>query len=139
MQQCDARQSANIDEILRSTSRLSFSITERQHLIHFLNKEADNGLIVRFHPTMTKEDVASALEQGIVLLQCPQIESDILFLKLNDGRGFLGRQKSRVANYISVQMANAFTAGGSHALLIGGLTGINNIFRHRGLLSGMAL
>lgn len=132
-----ALNSASLDEIMRATNRLPFSPKEHQYILRFLQTEARNGLVVRFHPTMEKEDVLAALNQGVLLLHCPQIESDILFVKVSDGRGLLGGQTSRIMNYISEPMQNAFTAGGSHGHVMTALTGINNIFRAHGLASGM--
>lgn len=130
---------ASLGEIMRSTNRRSFSPTEHRYILRFLETEARNGLVVRFHPTMEKNDVLAALNQGILLLHCPQIESDILFVKVNEGRGILGGEKSRFVNYISEPMCDTFTAGCSHKHLMLGLTGINNIFRHHGLIFGMAV
>ena len=132
-----ALNSATFDEVMRATNRLSFSPKEHQYILHFLKTEARNGLVVRFHPTMEKEDVAASLNNGVILLHCPQIESDFLFVKVNDGRGLLGGKKSRIMSYISDPMQNAFTAAGSHGHLMMALTGINNVFRGYGLASGM--
>lgn len=130
---------ASLDEIIRSTNRLPFSPTEHRYILRFLETEARNGLVVRFHPTMDKHEVLAALNQGALLLHCPQIESDILFVKASEGRGIFGGEKARFIHYISEPMRNAFTAGQSHKHLMVGLTGINNIFRHHGFLSGMAV
>lgn len=129
--------SATLDEIMRATNRLPFSPKEQQYLLHFLKTEERNGLVVRFHPTMEKEDVSAALKQGALLLHCPQIESDILFVKVRNGRGLLGREPSQIMNYISEPMRNSFTAGGAHGHLMTALTGINNIFRAHGFAKGM--
>lgn len=131
--------SATLDEIMRATNRLPFSPKEQQYLLHFLKTEERNGLMVRFHPTMEKEDVSAALKQGALLLHCPQIESDILFIKVRNGRGLLGRERSQIMNYISEPMRNSFTAGGAHGHLMTALTGINNIFRAHGVVSGAVL
>lgn len=128
---------ATLEEVMKATSRIALSQSDKQYLLRFLKIEERNGLIVRFPPNLSMKDIASLFDLGVVWLHCPQIESDILFIKVRDGIGFFGRERSRFVHYLSEPNRNAFMADGSHKHLMLGLTGINNIFRAHGLARGM--
>lgn len=130
---------ATLEEVMKATNRVALSQSDKQYLLRFLKIEERNGLTVRFPSSLSIEDIGSLFEMGVVWLYCPQIESDILFVKVRDGTGFFGRERSRFVHYVSEPNRNAFIAGGSHKHLMLGLTGINNIFRAHGIVSGAVL
>ena len=134
--------SVSFNDIMRTTNRLAFSKRDLQHLNQYLQTAQKNGMDITVHERMRSEGKAGILEwfeNGILALSCPQIESDILFAKIFDGRGLFGGEKARFMNYLGDMNADEFMVGSSHKMLVMGLTGINNIFRGNGLLKGAAL
>lgn len=92
-----------LEDILRTTNRLAYTETEIRHTMTFIKKELANDLDVNFHKVMMsdgRDDVRCWLEEGVLIIACPQIHSDFVFVKVNAGRGLLGRQKARFANYL---------------------------------------
>ena len=126
------------DSFIGTTNRLPISETEARQLITFVKTNDKHGLTVRLHDAFAG-DILGRFEQGIVLLTSPVLDSDFLFLKIDDGRGLFGGQKHRYLSGIGSYNRDAFMPGASFGNLAFALTSINNLFRAEGLCKGPVL
>lgn len=133
-------QQFGIEIIRKTTRRLPFGQSDLSSILAFLNKERKHGLIVKYHSTMgkNKEEWLETLNDGILILACPQLEQDFLFVQEENGRGLLGGQKRIFRVYLGEAANDDFSPGPVFKNLTMALFSINNVFRGNGLLQGGA-
>jgi len=109
-------------------------------VLSFLKKENRNGLNVKYSPTMgTSQEIwLRMMEDGILILTCPQIEQDFVFVRENNGRGIFGGQKALYRVYLGDALLDDYSPARSFVGLTLALFSINNIFRANGVISGGA-
>lgn len=130
-----------LDLIIQSTNRSPFNKSDVNVLTEFLKREERNHLIVRLSEIMVGErwgSINACLNDGIIIISCPQIQSDIVYAKCTNGKNLFGKEKYLFANYLGSVNHDEFEIGASHKMFLMGLTGINNIFRANGFLKGGA-
>ncbi|MGY0505418.1 hypothetical protein [Luteimonas sp. e5] len=71
-----------------------------------------------------------ACENGCIVLTCPFLETDFVFLKLDAGRGLFGGQKYRVMSYVGTVDLDELMPGSTFKSFAIALTAINNIHRN---------
>ena len=129
---------SSFDSFIRTTNRLPISDTEARQMITFIKTNDKHGLTVRLHDAFAGQSL-DTLRRGILLLTSPVLDSDFLFLKIDDGRGLFGGQKHRYMSAIGSYNQDALIPGATFKNLLFALTSINNIFRSEGFCSGPVL
>ena len=131
-------QNIQLETIRQSTRRLAYTADDQRAILSFLKKEQRHGLVVHYHPAMgsTKEALTSKIQDGIIILTCPQIETDFLCIVEDNGRGLFGGQKRRFRVYLGDAALDDFAPGPSFRLLNLALSSLNNIFRDKSLIKG---
>lgn len=71
-----------------------------------------------------------ACENGYIVLTCPFLEADFVFLKLDAGRGLFGGQKYRVMSYVGTVDLDELMPGSTFKSFAIALSAINNIHRN---------
>ena len=134
MQQC------TLSEITNTANLLPFEQSNVELVIMNSKKLHAKGLISRFHPqfTPTLPDVLDEMKKGVFVLTCPQLEMDFLYTCENGGVGFFGRQKRVFKVFGGVFEDDDFSPSTTFKSFGIAVTSINNVFRGRGLLTGMA-
>lgn len=129
---------ATIETLFTSTRRVPFGSFDGQILLAYLQMATKNGLDVRVDVS-NPDDVKETFAEGAILLRSESLERRFLFLNVDAGRGFFGKQKTHVISYIGDLYKDEFQAGPSFKSLAVATTSINNIFRGVGVLNGPAL
>jgi len=128
-------QYTSFNSYLETTNRLSISIPEAETAIMFMRTNDKHGLTVRLHDTF-KDHIRSVLDDGILLLTSPILDCDFLFLKIDNGKGLFGRQRSRYLSAIGSYNDDALMPGATFRNIAIALTSINNVFRDQGFAKG---
>lgn len=81
-----------------------------------------------------REDLEEMFREGLLLLRSRDLETDFALVKAHAGRGFFGRQKSRVLTYTSDIHRDQFFLGPVLNGIVLALVDINNLYRLAGLL-----
>jgi len=131
-------QSIGLETIKQSTTRLPYQANDKDTVLHFLKREQRNGLIVQYHPAMgaTKEAFVDSFRDGVIILSCPQIETDFVCVVEDNGRGLFRGQKRRFRVFLGDANSDDFTPGPSFRFLNAALSSLNNIFRGNGSVEG---
>ena len=106
----------------------------------YIKKCKAKGLQLNFHQEFYGSQAATldGLSHGVMLLSAPDLETDILITKVGLGRGLFG-EKHRFQSFIRNLHENSFSIGHEFKILTLCITGIGNIYRHYGLISGPML
>ena len=133
-------QHCTFSDIMKTSNLLPFTETHTNYVIHNCKKLREKGLEARFHPSwVTKpEEVLAQISKGVFVLHCPQIEMDFVYTCENGGVGFFGGQKRIFKVFGGDYLSDDFSPATSFKSCGIALTSVNNIFRGRGLLQGMA-
>lgn len=131
----------SMEMVLEMTKRVPFEDKELMALIEFVKANQRNGLDTNFHQIAHDlETIREGMSMGFMLLSSPvMLETDIMFAKLDGGRGFFGGQKSVYATYISPANRDDFSPGPTFKMWAMALTSINNVYRGEGFLKGAAV
>ncbi|WP_429224186.1 hypothetical protein [Inquilinus ginsengisoli] len=119
--------------IIGTTSRLPFTAFEVKILIEAMENGRSKGRDLALHPVYVNnfEEVVS---EGVIALSSPlQLQRDFVFVKVNAGRGFFGRQKAGYASFIGSVMGDEFTPGAVFKSWMVAATSIGNVYRGMGL------
>lgn len=117
--------------VLESTRRVPFNGLDLEMLKAYKSAVAGTPRDVLLHHSL-KDEVKEALAEGFIVLQCPRLETDFTFVKIDAGRGLFGGQKHRVSCYVGVFDNNELMPGSTYRNLAIGLSAINNIHRSVG-------
>lgn len=115
------------DAIFASLARVPFERSDLEVLRAYKDGVAGTSRDITFHPWMAGE-LAEAAREGFFVLQVPAMEADVLFVKVDAGRGFFGGRKQRVACYIGAYPDELMPAPLFNSLAAA-LAGLNNIQR----------
>lgn len=120
-------------DILKTTSRLSFSESEIRLLIDVTKKRHKQGHDLQLGDGLMMTGVAdfmSAAGDGLCFLHSPnQLGIRFLFAKCNAGRGLLGGQKAVFNSYIQDSDEEAWTIGATFKVWGIAATSIGNLYR----------
>mgnify|MGYP007063529748 FL=1 len=136
---------ATLNEILKVHLREPFDRPELEVLAknHFLTLKKYNCQVFWDEKIMnkkkTKDYLAKCASEGYLVVQLPQLETRLLYLKVFGGKGFLGRKKIHYAVYQQFFDEKKWTPAGNFKIWAQVVTSINNIFRLEGLLKGSAI
>ncbi|EKS29762.1 hypothetical protein [Afipia felis] len=120
-------------EIYRATNRLPFANFEVEAAIDFVKRNRAGGLLTSVHRCMG--DTPPPYEVGIFVSEAADLDRDILFAKIDGGRGFFGGRKARFLSYLGKVGTDQFEAGPSFSSFPMAITSINNIYRAVRLLA----
>ena len=139
---------ATWNEILKVHLREPFDRTELEVLAknHFVTLKKyncqvlwDQKIIDELNKKKTTEYLKKCASEGYLIVQMPQLETRLLYLKVFGGKGFLGRKKIHYTVHQQFFDEKKWSPGGNFKFWAQTVTSINNIFRHEGLLQGSAL
>jgi len=139
---------ATLKEILKVHLREPFDRTELEVLAknHFTTLKKyncqvlwDQIIIDEITKKKTSEYLKKYTSEGYLIVQLPQLETRLLYLKVFGGKGFLGRKKIHYSVYQQFFDEKKWSPCGNFKFWAQTVTSINNIFRHEGLLQGSAL
>ena len=85
------------------------------------------------------ENVPKMMQEGLIMLQSYDLQSQFAFINVDAGRGLFGGQKTRVATYTADLYRNEYLPGPVLSGLLRALVGINNIYRAEGFLKGSGI
>ena len=135
---------ATLKEILKVHLREPFDRPELEVLAknHFLTLKKYDCQVFWDEKIMNKKTkgyLAKCASEGYLVVQLPQLDTRLLYLKIFGGKGFLGRKKIHYSVYQQFFDEKKWTPGGNFKFWAQAVTSINNLFRHEGLLKGSAL
>lgn len=125
------------EQILSSTRRLPFLQSDLDVAFHFIQRNNANSLDTQV--AGDQSEIFERLKSGSLLLRSRSMNTDVLYVKIDGGKGFFGGQKSLFASYVGDCDSDQFEAGPVFKSWIQALTSMNNLYRAAGLLSGAAL
>ena len=122
-----------LDEILKTTSRLSYSQSEVRFLVDAVKTRHKKGHDLQLGDGLSMPgvpDFLTAAENGLCFLHSPkQLETRFLFVKCNAGRGLLGGQKSIFNSYIQNFGDEKWSVGAAFKVWAIAATSIGNLYR----------
>lgn len=123
-----------------SANLRSYTEGECRFAMEYIKKCKANGLLLNFHQGFygSAAGTLEGLSKGVMLLSAPDLETDILITKVGLGRGWFG-EKHRFQSFIGSARDESFSIGEQFKMLSLCITGIGNIYRHHGLVSGPML
>ena len=135
-------------EIMKVHMREPFDENELQMVFGNMKKLKAKGCQVFYTDDISKaaegtevavEDWLKCLKDGYCVLTAPQLGIRILYVKVYGGKGMLWGKKIHYAAYQQDYDEKTWTPLGTFKMWMLAVTGLNNIFRSEGLLSGPAL
>jgi len=99
----------------------------------------EKKIVYEIKKKQSTEYLKKCSSEGYLIVQLPQIETRLLYLKVFGGKGFLGRKKIHYTVYQQFFDEKKWTPSGNFKFWAQTVTSVNNIFRHEGLLKGSAL
>ncbi|MEM9012678.1 MAG: hypothetical protein AAGE18_15725 [Pseudomonadota bacterium] len=125
-----------IQTIRTTTRRLPFKQREVASVLAFIEASGRRGLIIDYHPRMSElgSSWAEVAADGLLILSCPQIQQDVLFVQEQAGRSLFGWRRRVVRSYLGNAMTDDFSPGPTFLSLTAALLSIKNIYRARGVL-----
>lgn len=139
---------ATLNEILKVHLREPFSRSELEMLAknHFQTLKKyncqvlwDQKIIDEINKKKTSNYLKKCVSEGYLIVQLPQLETRLLYLKVFGGKGFLGRKKIHYSIYQQFFDEKKWSPSGNFKIWTQVVISINNIFRLEGLLKGSAL
>lgn len=106
-------QSQNLETILSSTDRLSFSVKEALVLTDYVAENVGGRYCLSIDPMISNnvEDLEKALLEGFIILRSDILDVCVLFVKVNCGKGFFGGQKSKIMSFTGRPSDSSYTPG----------------------------
>ena len=126
------RAKGDLEEVLNTTMRESFTEGE----MHITQQNCFDKLTRKYN-CIVSPGKPSDPDDGYLILELPQIDLRLLYIKVFGGRGFFGK-KIHYAAYLQHFDEQHWSPSGTFKYWTLAMTGINNIFRHEGLLRGSA-
>jgi len=99
-----------------------------EQILQFLNV-SEQGL--GDHP-VSDDEREYALDDGLLILTAPDLESGFLFVKVDADRGIVGGQKAGVRSFIGSADRDAWRPAGDHRTVALAVASVINIYRHFG-------
>lgn len=127
------------ETILNAANRLPFSGSDAEKLRVHLETTRKHGLDLEIDLGSSDDAVREMIGEGFLCLQSRDLQTDILLVNVDAGKGFFGGQKFRVLTYTSDIYRGQYYAGPVLGSLLRALTGINNLYRAAALLKGPAI
>lgn len=128
----------SFETILNTTMRLPFTRLDATQLTTHLENVRKHGLDLEIDLTYSTGGLHEMLDEGYLCIQSRDLGTDMIFVHVDAGKGFFGRQKSRVSTFTSDIYRGQYYAGPVLGSLLRAMVGINNLHRAAGLLRGSA-
>lgn len=119
--------------ILKTSKTLPYTYSEFENVISLINKNRARGLNTGIDPIMER-GVEDCLARGVVAVCLGEVDTSIVFIKQDAGKGLLGRQKAMYGTYLSPIGQDSFLPGTTFKKWLVAVTAMNNIYRGEGLL-----
>ena len=123
-----------LEQIHKTVRPVAYSLIDLEALKVYFAGVRKNDLDLEFDGGF--EGVSEMMQEGIILLQSRDLQSQFAFINVDAGRGLFGGQKTRVATYTADLYRNEYLPGPVLSGLLRALIGINNIYRAEGFLKG---
>ena len=135
------RDYVSLEVAMKLYDRRPYSENDLGNVTTYLKNAQKNGLGVNFHPIMMeagRSQLMKMLNDGALIVRAPELDYDVAILKTSHGNGLLGREKIRFVPFGGSIDEDQLLMGKPFKLLAMCLTGLNNIYRDQGILSGSA-
>ena len=131
-----------LDTAMKLFDCLPFEVGDMRQFREYLQSAHRNGMDVNIHPSVLaagKDEMTEVLRDGLLMLRASEIDLDLAIVKTSQGQSWLGGNKVRFVVFAGSIDRDELVMGDTFRMLAMALTGINNIYRQRGLLSGSAV
>lgn len=120
----------SMNEIRRATRRRSFNQDELALVKTYLDRSNEKGYDVRFHRKFLSE---ATLADGMIVLESPlMLSTQILYVKVDAGRGLFGGVKTKIQTFIGSLEHDEFQAGFIFDSFITALVRFNKVYEDQG-------
>lgn len=127
---------ATLDEVLRTTRRVSFTPLQVEYIQAFVRSNRQQGLQTGIHSAMYAPDTDYAAD-GLFMIVSPEVNTIFLLVKLDAGTGLFGGQKAKFGVWMGPGDAgpgSPWVPGPVRSSLMVQVASINNIHRAAGMM-----
>lgn len=128
--------SLTLEQIDKSTNRIPFTELEIRLMMEFFTTSQKKGRDLRMGSSTimvrSGQDVLDMAKDGILAISSEALQLDLLFAKVDAGRGLFGGQKAAYVSYVNSPGEDEWTIGTTYKSWSVAITSIGNVYRHEG-------